>query len=59
METTKNKKMFTRGIKENWKDNCRFCLFFDKCQATKTAEECTKFLDNEMKKQIAKLLHKK
>lgn len=45
--------------KENWRDNCHHCPFFDKCKSTKTAEECKAFLDEEMRKNMLRYILKK
>lgn len=44
--------------KENWRDNCHHCPYFDQCQSSKSAEECKAFLDKEMMKNMIKALQK-
>lgn len=41
---------------EAWRNNCINCKFFDDCQSSKSAEDCTAFLEKEMKEQIKRLL---
>ena len=44
--------------KENWRDNCPNCPFFDQCKSSKTDEECESFLYKEMIKSLLKYIEK-
>lgn len=41
---------------ERWRDNCKACPFFDKCNSTKSAEECKSFLNKKMIEQMKSIL---
>ena len=40
--------------KENWRNNCSSCPYFDQCRSNKTAEECKSFLNRVMTNNLLK-----
>ena len=44
---------------DSWKNNCKYCPFFEDCKSRRSTKECTEFLNEEMNKSLIRYLKNK